>query len=379
MRRLTHSQQLWIVLVIALAGYAATLLASQRFFSSSSSSAATRAAHSATFLDAHTATDASRSPRSDRTMALSHSKQRALHAVVAGFVADAATMGLHWIYDEAKLAGLVAQQPEGAEFFNPPSCPYYSYTSGALSPYGDEIFPLLQDVATRGEFDPLEYGTVSYLAAKAYTGRLNHIFKELVVKGDAGLKYPNLASNSIDAQGATKAVVLVARYLENTDVLLEKVREGTRVHQIGQEAEDAAVATALLLQHVILGSPVKDAIAALATNDKVPSATRTSIQEVLDDVRANKYASAIAATAVYGKSCGLPGVFKTSIFVLLTSNGYVDAIRANLAAGGDNCSRSIIIGAVSAAAESADPVPAAWKQKTTRYDEIKALAEKLVQ
>lgn len=322
------------------------------------------------------------------TMALSLSKQRAVAAVIGGFVGDAASMGLHWIYDADKLAGLVAQRPGGAaEFFEPPSCPFYSYTSGALSPYGDEVVPLLQHVAARGSLDPVAFGTESYVAAKAYTGRLNHIFKELVVKGDAGLQYPDLASPSVDLQGATKAIVLVARYLDaDTSELLAKVREGTKVHQIGQEAEDAAVATALLLKSVVLGTSVADAIAALAADERVGESTRRDIQQVIDDVSSKTYADAIAAVATYGKTCALPGVLKGSLFVLLTATGgYADALRANLAAGGDNCSRAILIGAISAAAAQtdsgavADAVPVEWQRKTTRFDEIRALAEKLVQ
>ncbi|GAB9469471.1 Adp-ribosylation/crystallin j1 [Globisporangium polare] len=380
------SSPLWTGAILcglaALVGYA-TLQYASWGFGTIDDAQRVATAHSATSLDAHKPPPAQATSSSfSTTMALSVPKQRAVAAVIGGFVSDAATMGLHWIYDDAKLAGLVAQQPNGPEFFNPPSCPFYSYPSGALSPYGDEVLPLLQDVATRGEFDPVEFGTVSYHAAKAYTGRLNHIFKELVVKGDAGLKYPNLASESKDSQGATKAPVLVARYIDApVDVLLEKVVQATKVHQIGVEAEEAAVATALLLSQVVHGVSIKDAIASLVSNDKVGSATREQVKQVIDDVNANKFASAIAAIGAYGKPCSLPGVLQGSLYVLLTSTSYVDAVRANMAAGGDNCSRSIVIGAISAAAATpgSDPVPAEWKQKTTRYEEIKAFAEKLVQ
>ncbi|KAF1313278.1 Adp-ribosylation/crystallin j1, partial [Globisporangium splendens] len=362
--------------MIALGGYA-LLYSSLGFYGNGNAGGAP---HSATFSVARTPPSQQlQHQHSTVNMALSvASKQRALAAVVGGFVGDAATMGLHWIYDDAKLAGLVAQaKPNGPEFFNPPSCPFYTYESGALSPYGDEVLPLLQDVATRGAFDPVEFGTVSYLAAKAYKGRLNHIFKELVVKGDAGLKYPNLASESKDSQGATKTPILVAKYGGDTKTLLEKVREATKVHQIGQEADEAAVAVALLLQQVVLGTSIADAIASLVSNEEIGSATRTNIQEVLDDVSAKKFPDAIAAIAEYGKSCALPGVLKGSLFVLLTSSGYVDSVRANMTAGGDNCSRAIIVGAVTAAAAESDPIPAEWKQKTTRYEEIKAFADKL--
>lgn len=31
-------------------------------------------------------------------------------------------------------------------FFNPPSCPFYEYEAGQLSPYGDEALPLLRSL-----------------------------------------------------------------------------------------------------------------------------------------------------------------------------------------------------------------------------------------
>ncbi|ETI43863.1 hypothetical protein F441_11249 [Phytophthora nicotianae CJ01A1] len=316
---------------------------------------------------------------SPSTMSLT-AKQRALAAVAGGFVADAATMGLHWIYDGDKMKELAAARGSaGPEFYEPPSCPFYSYESGALSPYGDEIFPLLQDVAERGEFVPEEFAMVSYRAAKAYTGRLNSVFKEMVVKGDAGKRYPELASPSKDLHGGIKAPILAARYFQDTTVLLQKAREAARVHEIGEEAENAAVATALLIQQVVQGASVPDAIRALTSNEAVNADTRTSIQQVIDAVEAKTFSDATSAVAHFGKPCSLPGVLQGSVFVLLTSDGFVDALRANMLAGGDNCSRAIVIGAVTAAAQGGDAIPGEWKQKTKVYAQVLSVTEKLLQ
>lgn len=307
-------------------------------------------------------------------------KQRALAAVTGGFVADAATMGLHWIYDGDKMQQLVAARgSSGPEFYEPPSCPFYSYESGALSPYGDEILPLLQDVAERGEFVPEEFAMGSYRAAKAYTGRLNSVFKEMVVKGDAGKKYPELASPSKDLHGGIKTPILVARYFEDTELLLQKTREATAVHEIGAEAENAAVATALLLQQVVQGVTVEAAIRELTSNEAISGDTRASVQQAIDAVEAKTFPDATTAVAHFGKPCSLPGVLQGSVFVLLTSSGYEEALRANMVAGGDNCSRAIVIGAVIAAARGSDVIPAEWKHKTKVYSPVQALAEKIVQ
>lgn len=328
-------------------------------------------------LDAHLTTSTLHSSISAMSLT---TKQRALAAVTGGFVADAATMGLHWIYDGDKMKQLAeARGTAGPEFYEPPSCPFYSYESGALSPYGAEILPLLKDVAERGEFVPEEFAMTSYQAAKADKGYLNGVLKEMVAKGDAGKKYPELASPSKDLHGGIKAPILVARYFEDTPLLLQKTREGVRVHEVGEESENAAVATALLIQQVVQGASVTDAISALTSNEAVGADTRASIQQVIDAVKEKSFPDATAAVAHFGKACPLPGVLQGSVFVLLTSGGYVEALRANMLAGGDSCSRAIVIGAVTAAAQGGDAVPADWKEKTKDYAQVQSLAEKIIQ
>lgn len=317
------------------------------------------------------------SPQSSSSMSLSPS-QRALAAVTGAFVADAASMGLHWVYDAQKMAQLAAARPQ-PEFYDPPSCPFYSVESGAFSPYGDEVLPLLQHVATHGGLDAAQFATDSYKAAKASTGYLNGVFKQLVAKVEDGKTYPELASPSKDLHGGIKAPVLAARYWNDAPLLLQKTREATKVHEIGQEPEDAAVAIALLLQQVVRGVAVPDAIKSLASNDEVGEDTRISVQQVLDAVAEKTFKDANAAIEHFGKACPLPGSLQGALYVLLTSNGYVEAVRVNMLAGGDNCSRAMVIGAVAAAAEGGAAIPDDWKQKTKVYAEVQSLAEKLVQ
>ena len=51
--------------------------------------------------------------------------------------------------------------------------------------------------------------------------------------------------------------------------------------------------------------------------------------------------------------CQLPGAFVNSLYAAATSAGYAEAVRRNIAAGGDNCSRGIYSAALWAAAVSA--------------------------
>ncbi len=60
------------------------------------------------------------------------------------------------------------------------------------------------------------------------------------------------------------------------------------------------------------------------------------------------------------------------------ARSYVDAVRANILAGGDNASRAVLIGAVLAADNGLAAIPDEWKKKTNNYAELEALADKII-
>jgi hypothetical protein len=59
-------------------------------------------------------------------------------AVLGSLVADAATMGVHWIYQTDKLAALLQSKGRAnrPEFFEPPSCPFYQVAPGGGGGWG---------------------------------------------------------------------------------------------------------------------------------------------------------------------------------------------------------------------------------------------------
>lgn len=71
---------------------------------------------------------------------------------MAAFVADAAAMPLHWIYDTNQIAQMVGNK--NPEFYNPPSCPFYKYQPTWSSPYGQQTVSHLTVGAQNGSFPP---------------------------------------------------------------------------------------------------------------------------------------------------------------------------------------------------------------------------------
>ncbi|KAF0688689.1 Aste57867_19718 [Aphanomyces stellatus] len=321
----------------------------------------------------HAASVINAAPKAD-TLPSSSAADRARAAAIGGFVSDAATMPLHWIYNAEELGHLVAGR--NPAFFYPPASKYYDYPLGHLSPYGDEIVSLLDYLAeTPGPFSPTDYATASYDAMKAYTGRLNSIMKDFIANVEAGKVYPHLASAHPDPQGLNKVPLLVARYAGASN-LVEIVRQAVKVHQHHALAIEAAVAGALILERIVLfGSSATDAIVAATRDVRVDFSIQQLIAGVMDDVETSL--DVTAAIAKYGKSCPLPGGFQGIVFILLAQEGeLVSSIQKNIVAGGDNCGRSIFIGAVAAAAQGS--VPQVWTEMTTRHAELNTLVNQVV-
>ncbi len=273
-------------------------------------------------------------------------------------------MGLHWIYDPVKLKSLVdSSKTKDPAFFEPPSCPFYQYTSGRVSPYGAEGLSILRSLSSSETVTPdqlaIELGT--YI--DAYDGYKNHASKTLIANLAAGKIYPECGADDSQANCLVKVPIAVARYAGAPD-FLSKVEETIRAHQNNDKAVRYGIAAALLLDHIAKGSSVQDALAwAVAPDSPIDAETR---RELADAAAAVPPSTAPAdAAARLGASCALPGALLMSAHILRSATGYEDAVRLNILAGGDQCSRGALIGACYAAQDPA-AVPAAWAAKVAR-------------
>ncbi|KAK9830326.1 hypothetical protein WJX72_011026 [[Myrmecia] bisecta] len=283
-------------------------------------------------------------------------------------------MGLHWIYDVSEIKRILGRDAEHPEFFKPPSCPFYKYASGSLSPYGDEVRPLLTSMCDAGGLDAAQFTDASYAFFSAYKGRLNHVPKQLVTNIKGGAAWPNAAVQDDQAHGLVKVPVLVARYAGLPE-LPSKVEEAIRAHQIGTEAVATGLAAAYILERVVaLGWSVKESIEWAAQAGHLAR----HVQSLVADSLSHQNMDVTDAVLRFGQSCHLPGSFQAPLQCALKAESYTDAVRRNILAGGDNCSRSILIGALLAAQNGLEAIPDTWKDKTDSYHELEALVDQLL-
>lgn len=138
-------------------------------------------------------------------------KQRVIAAIRGAFIAEAASMPTHWIYDPKELRS-VLQDPQIPEFRDPPSPKFYSAAEfpghyeriGMLSPYGEQLLFVTEYVAKTmsTDFNGAEMSKAMLEWAKSFGGRpdqaLNQ-FVENMKKEDKSGQWPNCGAD--DDQG----------------------------------------------------------------------------------------------------------------------------------------------------------------------------------
>lgn len=365
------------------------------------------------------------SPWADRA-----TQRRALGAVLGAVVADAAAMGVHWVYDPKELdrlygvrqSMLSAEAEEvGLDFFQPPQSPFFSYESGRASPYGEQTLALLASLVDQQGLHPLRYAEA--LARQFGTGWDG--YRDASLKGFLrhyyrGRRPPRTGAHDWQANCFTRLGPVVAAYHaggeeEGLALLLTAVERATRVTQNTDRAVAWARAGAAVLARVISGAPVNDAVAGVVS-ELTDAATvlggdgrfKELNAEIAGCVRrvhemAHEGQSVHATVAALGRNCHLPISFQTPLhaallYSLRAKGGaagavgamtaaerqrvYRSAVRAALREGGCCASRATYVGACLGAwlagSGKLDFLPPEWVPKVTGFERTREMAEALV-
>lgn len=341
-------------------------------------------------------------------------------AMIQGaLVADAATMGLHWIYDQDHIAKIAPDEPA---FVAPDAAHYVDVMGyfahgarrlGQNSQYGEQL-KVMQDAlaASDGTFDPQGFVTAfqaHFGYGGGYVGYIDHATRDSLDKyrraAEAALDKGRAVAwdgpAGVTTAMATKALALTQQF--TGDTLRTKFEEAVRI----THDDDATLAYGFAVLDAVREMPavtgavdvqlpaiakLPPLVVALAQADE-PVFTRTVTTAVrltsdhqtsvdfglacarmmraaltCDDMAVivdagldtapeqvkNLIAEALsmqtqdvnAVTGHFGLACDLSYGVPSAVHNVLTASSYAQAVRRNIYAGGDNCGRSILVGAL---------------------------------
>eukprot|EP00040_Diaphanoeca_grandis_P020181 m.107359 g.107359 ORF g.107359 m.107359 type:complete len:360 (+) comp27788_c0_seq1:140-1219(+) len=337
-------------------------------------------------------------------------KHRVLAAIRGAFVADAASLGTHWIYDPAEMLKAVLDV-NAPEFRDPASPRFYSadefpghYLNGMLSPYGEQLLFVVEHVASTMKQDfsgaAMSQGMLAW--SETFGGRPDSALKKFVEnmkKDDQSGQWPNCGADDDQAHIYMKVIPVTCRYAGSAE-LVDKITQAVQVHQNNQAAIAFGVVSARILEAVLLGASIEEALATAQQKMMMDLKSSVSQQAVVeafargkkDGLDTSKSMEDIVLELSHenmkgkedspfynlaARSCALPGAFiapialfyKSTLTTKSAQETVISGIRENILISGDTCSRAIFIGAVLAASlatKESTPIPDEWMEKVNK-------------
>ncbi|MBL8497256.1 ADP-ribosylglycohydrolase family protein [Nitrosomonas sp. JL21] len=305
-------------------------------------------------------------------------------AILGALLADAASLGLHWLYDPERIAqieknrGLVFLQPDASDYADTRG--YFAHgakTAGDASAYGEISWLMLRHLAQHQAFNRVQYQAeycTHFGPGGAYIGYVDSptrqtLHRLLTLKPE---EFPEISGADDDQFSALAALPpLVATHTGSQQSLAGKVELVVRLTHDNDMAIAAAQYTSAVLWQVLDGDPVTQAL-----KDALPHAGQTLAPLVEEALSAARLDSAALAKR-FGSACHVPEGVPIIAHLAQHVSDYRSAIEENIRIGGDSCGRSIMLGAIVAAStaqrqELSGGIPLVWM---ARYRKLVAAAE----
>jgi len=181
--------------------------------------------------------------------------------VLGSFLGDSLALGVHWIYDQAQIARL----HDRIDGLKAPAPGSYHTTKGAgdFTHYGDQTFLLLQSVADKSGFDPVDFSVRwRTMFEGGYTGYVDRATRNTLSQLAAGWEPLDAGSASDDLSAASRIAPLAYAYRDNLEALIPACRTQAAMTHNNGKILDAAEFFARTTHAVLSGSSPIDAMTA---------------------------------------------------------------------------------------------------------------------
>ena len=318
-------------------------------------------------------------------------KNRAKGMVLGQFLGDAASLGVHWIYNTKEIEHL---HPQGLQGFEVPAEGHYHAGKLAGDPthYGDAAWVLLEALARETTFNVTTFGRAfveKMDPGKGYSGYFDSATRGTLENYRNHLEVSqepyDFQEGADDDQLATISLlaVLIGFYVARNGgipadrtALFEQVKILTHVRQQNDRAVAYCQAHTRLLLELLAGRDIHSAFhhveEQLDTEDKLDREVRRKLRDAFQ----LKHKGTVEATDFLGQSCPLICSFPSAVQATAKHNeDFQTAIIETVKAGGDNAGRAAMIGSWIGARIGVDELPQEWIRKLNRTEKIFTILE----
>ncbi|MBC2743481.1 MAG: ADP-ribosylglycohydrolase family protein [Desulfosarcina sp.] len=285
-------------------------------------------------------------------------------AVLGAFVADALSLGVHWVYNTRVIDKKFGRVEK---YYDPLTSYHKGKKAGDFTHYGDQMLVLLESVQSGGGFDAGRFAETWRTFFADYGGYFDKATKTTLENMDAGKGLTESGSDSDDLAGASRLAPLVFFYHNDLDTLVHASRAQTAITHNNELVILSADFFARSVFAVLRGQPPAAAMEATLkvhfSDSPIAALVTLGLESRDRDTR--------ETIAEFGQMCsveaGLPGAVH---LIARYSDDFKIAMVENVMAGGDSSARGIMAGMVLGAAHGMAAIPEAWKSGMTASERI---------
>ncbi len=270
--------------------------------------------------------------------------------VLSSLVADAYSLGAHWIYDEKQLQLL---EIDWNNLNDAKAVWHKGKTAGEFTHYGDQILWLYNYLEDKNEFDADEYISFWKNKMHGYNGYIDGSSKETLENITLNKKPTGSNSTDLSIVGRIAPLLLVSKTKHE---FLQNVESFVKCTHNSQEAISTSRFFANCLLSILENGKIEESILSLKEDHD------TRIQSYIYSGVASKTDDTFSTIRGFGPACDIHGGFESVIHLLCKYDNYKDLMICNARAGGDSSARAMLASMIFMAQEDKhmNQIPTSW-------------------
>lgn len=292
--------------------------------------------------------------------------------VMASFVADAISLGPHWIYDQEK----IKREFGKIESLTAPLADSFHTTksAGDFTHYGDQTIILLESIAHCGEFDLDHFAQTWQSLFVDYKGYVDKATKSTLENFKDGKTSLNSGSPSSDLAGAARIAPLIYLYRQNAEKLDHSVKAQTAMTHNNEMVIACARFFGAVTLKTLKGNPPTDAVLQIADEEFSESPLSMLVQKGY----ASRHENTCNAISNFGQMCDYNAAFSGVIHIISKySDDFKNAMVENAMAGGDSAARGMLSAMILGGYLGVEAIPLPWLEQMNAFSKIEQLLSKI--
>ena len=293
--------------------------------------------------------------------------------VLASFLADSLALGVHWIYDTARI-----ENEFGAvdTLLKPPADSYHpTKDKGDFTHYGDQTFVLLESLSDQKRFDLDDFSSRWRTFFKNYHGYIDKATKATLQNFSRGIPPDDAGSSSADLAGASRIAPLVFCYRDDLQTLIECAKTQVRMTHNNAVVIDSGEFFARVSRMVLRGMTPVSAMEEVSNQGFEKSPIVNWVKTGIE----SKGMESVSAIARFGQSCHTEEAFPGVVHLIARyENNLKEALSQSARAGGDSAARGMLVGMVLGAHLGEEGLPGEWVSGLKKEKEISELLDRIL-